>query len=274
MITNKQIGYSGRLGNQIFQYATLLSIALKHNREIVLPTKNINIKLDGCYDFSTNKWIPYKLDIQECFDLNIRFVDDILKFVKNTYNEKFFQYDQDVFDVPDNTSIEGYFQSEKYFVNIKNYIKDTFKFKSHINDIAEKIILPFRNKQTVGIHVRRGDAVINPNFYLIGLDYISNALNYFLDDDYNFIIISDDIPWCKNNIQCNDNVFFCESNSSYVDLCVMSKCNHNIISNSSYSWWGAWLNPDQHKKVISPKSWFKNHNINTDDLIPTSWIRI
>jgi hypothetical protein len=124
MITHKSIGYSGRLGNQMFQYAALKSIALLMNQNIVLPN-NISIKEDGAYDFTNNKWIPYKLDLLDCFDLNCSFQN-----------------------IPDDNGIieiDGYFQSYKHFIGNEQYILDEFKFKAHILNKCTDIIGKYNN---------------------------------------------------------------------------------------------------------------------------------
>jgi hypothetical protein len=103
------------------------------------------------------------------------------------------------------------------------------------------------------------------------MDYYRNAIAEF-SDDTRFLVFSDDIQWCKENFK-GDNFHFIEGEKDYVDLYLMSLCNNNIIANSSFSWWGAWLNNTPNKKVIAPKQWFgKAKQLNTKDLIPETWI--
>lgn len=274
MITNQEIGYNGRLGNQIFQYAVLLNLANKLNTEVILPLKNNNVKQDGCFDYSTNSWIPYKLDLYDCFKITSKQSNKI--DVKYTYKEPHFNYSETINSIVDFTSVEGYFQSEKYFIDSKEKILSEFIFKDEIETEANYFINNVKNsvndKEIVGIHVRRGDAVVNPTFFLLDIEYfISCITKYFTDTEYAFVFISDDIKWCKNTFESADNVFFSEK-SSFVDLCIMSKCNHNIISNSSYSWWGAYLNKNKNKKIIAPSKWFKNKSIIMKDLYCENWI--
>ena len=260
MITHKSIGYSGRLGNQMFQYAALKALSLKTGYELFLPD-NLSIKPDGCFDMTNNKWIEYKLDLLDCFDLSCPILDNTLQ---NQYQEQSFEFEQ--FTIPDDTSIDGYFQSYKYFKDFKQEILNDFKFKDKILSKCQEEISQYINP--VAIHIRRGDYVNHPGFWNITPDYIQEALSYFSNNEYTFLIFSDDIEWCKQIFP--EGVVFIEGNQ-FEDLCLMSLCDHNVISNSSYSWWGAWLNKNENKKIISPKNWFIPAKP-LDDLYPKTWI--
>jgi len=275
MITNHLIGYSGRLGNQMFQYATLFAVGNKLNYSIGLPANNLNIKLDGTLDTSNNKWIPYKLDLFDCFDITCKLLnDEECTKIDKIYKEPHFQFDPKIFNISDNTNIDGYFQSDKYFSDIRLEILKEFKFKTEIENDVDNILRNVIDKEIVSIHVRRGDYINNPTLELLSIEYFIESISYFNDKDYNFLIFSDDIDWCKDIFSGEENIYFSEKNSQFVDLCLMSRCQHNIISNSTFSWWGAWLNTNPTKKIIAPSKWFKNPNTNTKDLIPENWIRI
>lgn len=277
MITNRSIGYTGRLANQIFQHAVLVAVGVKKGYVVKLPAKNETVKPDGCFNFASQKWVPYKLDLYDCFDLKSeRASEEETNSLKNKFNEKGFAFDPRVFDVEDSTSIEGYFQSSKYFDDVREDILKEFKFKPEIEKQADTIVGAISNREIVAVHIRRGDNVVNPTFPLIGLDYVGKAMEHFTDKDYNFLIVSDDVPWCREAFQTEDNVFFSEGNSAFVDLCLMSKCQHNIISNSSFSWWSAWANTNKDKRVVAPSNWFKSKemNDNTKDLYCEGWIVI
>ena len=276
MITNKSIGYSGRLANQMFQYATLISIGFKKGLTVKLPLRNELVKFDGCLNLNNMKWIPYKLDLYNCFNLNSeKCTDEELSQLKYQYNESTFTFNPSVFDIQDFTSIGGYYQSPKYFEDTKKEVLQELKFKLEIEKEAEEFINRISNKEIVSVHVRRTDYVSSPTLNLLGSDYFKKALRYFIDNDYNFLIVSDDIPWCKEVLQSGDNVFFSEGHSPYVDLCMLSKCQHSIIANSSFSWWGAWMNSNPNKKVIAPHEWFRPQtNIDCKDLYCKNWIVI
>ena len=134
MITHKSIGYSGRLGNQMFQYAALKALSLKTGYEMFLPN-HIDIKHDGCFDMTNNKWIEYKLDLLDCFDLSYPILDNTLP---NQYQEQSFKFE--LFTISDDTSIDGYFQSYKYFEDFKQDILNDFKFRDEILNKCQKEI--------------------------------------------------------------------------------------------------------------------------------------
>ena len=263
MITHKSIGYNGRLGNQMFQYAALKALSLKTGYEMFLPN-HTSIKPDGCFDMTNNKWIEYKLDLLDCFDLFCPILDNTLL---NQYQEHSFEFEP--FTISNNTSIEGYFQSYKYFDEFKQEIIKDFTFKSNILNHCQNIILSYQNP--IAIHIRRGDYVNHPGFWNITPEYIQEALGYFTDKEYTFLVFSDDIEWCKQIFP--EGVIFIEGNNQFEDLCLMSICEHNIISNSSYSWWGAYLNKNEDKKIIAPKNWFIPAKP-LNDLYPKNWIII
>lgn len=269
MITNLEIGYNGRLGNQIFQYAACYAAAKRLGVDFVIPQKNIdNIKQEGCYDFSNNQWIPYNFRMYDCFEITAPKGE--VK-VDNIFQEPYFHYTKEFNNIQDNTSIQGYYQSEKYFIDYKKDILKEFTFKPEIYNLAFDMINDFNTKEIIAIHIRRGDNIINPTFPTISMDYIQEALNTFSDKEYNFLIISDDIPYCKEVFPESNNIRFSNGKNDLIDLCLMSLSNHNIISNSSFSWWGAYLNNNLNKKVIAPNDWFKDKSINTNDLIPKEW---
>lgn len=271
MITNLEIGYTGRLGNQLFQYAACYAMSKKLNTEFMIPKLNVdNLKQDGCFDFSNNQWIPYRFKMYDVFNIT---APQTLTFPPlNSYKEPHFHYSENFQNIVDNTSIEGYFQSERYFIEYKDEILKEFSFKEEIYNQALEIISPIKDKEIVAVHIRRGDNIVNPTFPLISMEYIQQALNHFSDKEYNYLVISDDIGFCEEVFP--QGVMFSDGKSDLIDLCLMSLADHNIISNSSFSWWGAYLNSNPNKKVIAPNNWFKDKNINTNDLIPKKWIII
>ena len=278
MITIVSLGYAGRLGNQMFQYATLMSLAKKTGFAPVVPQRNTNIKPDGTYDAANNKWIEYRFLLNECFNLNIPFAsDDTLVQLNSFYQEPNFQYDKNILNINDNTGIEGYFQSYKYFDEIKDDIKKEFLFKEEIfNQSYENInsLIDHKNgyDELVAIHVRRGDYIGLPGFEKLGIEYYQTAINKFNDANYRFVVFSDDIDWCKGLFGEDESIYYSEGQTEYVDMCMMSMCDHFIIANSSFSWWAAYLGQNTDKRVVAPLLWF-NPSVgnNTKDLFPPEW---
>ncbi|MFZ4796009.1 MAG: alpha-1,2-fucosyltransferase [Bacteroidia bacterium] len=255
-ISFNKLGNYGRLGNQMFQYAMLRSVGLKNNYDIVIPRGN--------YDLLN-------------FNIHKKFVNNINQ--KNYYEEKYFHYNESIFNSDDSTDFVGYFQSEKYFLPIKNIILDEFIFKKDIIDKCDKIINNIKEKykiqNIVSIHVRRGDYLLSPQSHpLCNLKYYIENMKFFMrcSKSY-FIIFSDDINWCKRNFIFS-NIIYSEGNNNFEDMCLMSKCDHNIIANSSYSWWGAYLNKNTNKIIKYPEKWFGPLGPqDTQDLIPNDWKR-
>ena len=167
--------------------------------------------------------------------------------------------------------LKGYFQSEKYFD--EKVVRELFSIddnsKNYINDKYGDLL----EKKTTSIHIRRGDFLDRLDRHPVqSMDYFNKAIEHF--DDNIFLIFSDDINWCKENFKGNNFVFI-EGEKDYIDLYLMSMCKNNIISNSSFSWWGAWLNQNNEKIVISPSIWFGNSkNLNTNDIYCEKWIKI
>ena len=126
--------------------------------------------------------------------------------------------------------------------------------------------------KTTSIHVRRGDYVNHPNHHPVQtIEYYQKSIELVKDKTDTFLIFSDDIEWCKNNFKGN-NLIFIENEKDYVELFLQSKCTHNIISSSSFSWWGAYLNNKPNRKTVGPKQWFTTHKVN--NIVPESWITI
>lgn len=277
MITHNSIGYGGRLGNQLFQLSALLGVAYKNNYIPSIPVeKNKQVKPNGCLDMFTGKWISYKLDLFDCFDVNIKDSGDTV--VGNSYKEPHHHFDENIFNISDNTNIEGYFQSEKYFEHIKDIIRNTFVFKKEIKDKALDIFNKNKKADIISIHIRRGDYLgIQHQFPIMDATYYQNAINAIYDNnDYQYFIFSDDIDWCKEVFGESESIYYSEGNSHYVDLCLMTMCNHNIIGNSTFGWWGSWLNNNPNKKVVVPKQWFGPalSHLDTKDMTPKEWIKI
>lgn len=181
-----------------------------------------------------------------------------------------------------NSYIKGYWQSEKYFKNHERVIRADFEFKLPLSKANCHIANRIRGSNSVGLHIRRGDYISEKEnsaiFSICGLGYYNRAIEYLAGkvDSPHYFIFSNDISWAKENLKLNYPVEYVEENygeSSYVDMQLMSYCQHNIIANSTFSWWAAWLNSYVNKIVIAPRNWFCN-GLNDDDLIPDGWIRL
>lgn len=282
MLAFNQIGNLGRLGNQMFEYAALRGIAAYHNYEWCIPPfgrKGIeNYSLHECFKLTSVK------------SKNIG-IKDHFKYIQ----EKCFHFDQELFEnCPDNVSLHGFFQSEKYFEHIKDEIKKEYTFHDEHLLPCKEMMEEFNGQEPIMLHVRRGDPnLVDPRGFkwsytqcgdqhpVQTLDYYERALEKF-NDNQPVIVFSDSPDWVKEQEFFSSDRFLISepvskyadgSYTPYTDLCLMSLCSHAIIANSSMSWWGAWLINNPSKKVVAPKKWFgpAYANKNTKDLYCSNW---
>jgi hypothetical protein len=253
------LGSHGKLGNQMFQYAALRGIAAFHGYEFCIP---------GSHHRKDAK----SYELLEAFALANSMHKALI--MASIYKERGFNFSQEyVCKCPDNTSLLGFFQSEKYFSHIAGSIREDFAFNFEIKSYCRKI---FSFDRSISLHIRRGDYVRSVNHPLCPMEYYEKALSRF-DLRLPVIIFSDDIKWCKKQkIFRSERFVFSESHSSITDMCLMTMCSHHIIANSSYSWWGAWLSGSD--RVIAPARWFGDSGYtashNTEDIVPSRWSTI
>jgi len=197
--------------------------------------------------------------------------------------ERHFHFDESVLRLPDQACLFGYWVSEKYFKDIEGIIRTEFTVKNAPEGRNRELIERMQSGNSVSLHVRRGDYVRDPNVNRIhgacGIDYYSAAIALIGErvDSPQYFVFSDDIEWVRENLPVPEPVEFVNHNrgtKSYEDLRLMSNCRHNIIANSSFSWWGAWLNPNPDKVVIAPERWFNDAPHDTKDVVPESWEKL
>ena len=278
MITHAGIGNSGRFGNQIFQLAALIGIAEKNGYDIKIPIENTGNPFTF-FDLAKQAAEPTGMELRNAFNLPNKYFapfSEISAVVDKRYQEPFFHFNNIALDIPDNTDISGFFQSEKYFKHAEVKVRQVLTFRPEIRQLAEHQLAEVKDDAPrVSIHVRRGDYVANSaNHTVTGMEYYAEAINkFFSKEPYRFVVFSDDPEWCK---QMFDGGHIVDINNSYVEMCMMSMCDHHIIANSSFSWWGAWLNPNPKKIVTAPSQWFGpnlRHN-SVMDLLPNEWFWI
>jgi hypothetical protein len=278
----------GGLGNQMFSYAFAKALEKRGN---IVKIDISGYKKYTLHDYQLNKYyidLPVSTENENSSLYGQTFLNKIMRRIGLDFSkrikEKNFFYQKKFLEITNEAYFEGYFQSEKYFKDIKNIITKQFTIKSNIssytNDL-KKIIIDSNN--SCSLHIRRGDYVNAKNISTHGicdLKYYKNAISY-LEKKFGvltFFIFSDDIEWCKNNLKIDNAVFVNseEKRIAHEDIYLMSICNHNIIANSSFSWWGAWLNINDDKIVIAPKDWFADNNLNnvSSDIVPEDWVRI
>lgn len=237
MVSFKELGNMGRLGNQLFQIATTINLAITHNEEYVFPA----------WKDADN------FNLYDCFSDNIK--------VGETFQEKNFHYSPITYKP--NINLCGFFQSEEYFKESQGIVQQLLTPK-----IGHSI-----KWDCTAVHVRRGDYLgLSKEYIQLDMSYYQKAME--LTGTSKYIVFSDDIDWCKKNFQ-GSNITFSENQSPVEDLALMLSCEHTVIANSSFSWWGAYLNKNPSKIVVAPKQWFGSalpHN--TKDLLPKTWLQI
>ena len=243
----------GGLGNMLFQIAATIEFANKLNVDYSFPNLTEHLeyaKKEQYYNPKLNSVEHY----QELFK-NFNSVKPSLPIEKINFP---FHYIEK--EIPKNCIIEGFFQTEKYFKHSREELLSIFPKKNTINKVS--------------VHVRRGDYLKNQNCHnVLSKEYYLNAFKIF--PEHKFLVFSDDIEWCRQNFLGNKFEFKTGKND-LEELCDMYACEHNIIANSSFSWWGAWLNTNKYKKIICPSQWVGPglSHLNTEDIYCENWIKI
>lgn len=284
----------GGLGNQMFQYAAAKSLACKHGVEVKVDLSYLNADSKGSYTprkyeldiFAPSIKIAQQSELKT-FNKEHTKLSRLLRrkmpsLFKNLYAvESGSKYHSAFTNFPKNTYLEGFWQSEKYFENYKDQIRLDFSINTPLPIELEGVQNKIKSTNSVSLHVRRGDYITlksaNDFHGIPSIDYYQTSLDSISEKnkDLELFIFSDDIEWCKQNLNFKLPLHFIHHPfEACWDMFLMSNCKHNIIANSSFSWWGAWLNKNPDKIVIAPKNWFADKTINTSDLIPKEWIRL
>ena len=278
MIGMNSLGYMGRLGNQMFQFAALKGISRNRGFNYCFPPTNLKEEYPNVrvYDESVASGrAQHTLHLPFTFGstsgLNIQYLDP----KRPTAVESGFCFDENLFNrVPDWVNIQGLFKSWIYFKHIEDEIRDDFQFKDFVQDPCNEMMSSLE-EVPISLHIRRKDYVTNPNHSALGIEYYQKALKEF-DENETVLVFSDDPDWCKEQeLFADDRFMIAEGNSGWVDMCLMTMCKGHIIANSSFSWWGAWLAKSE--KVVAPSGWFNGsdlEHLDTTDLIPDEWIQL
>lgn len=285
----------GGLGNQMFQYAATRSLAaskdVPYSLDVSLFSRyrlhqgfEINSIFDCTPRIATKEEIASVLKWQSS-EIMRRLLSrpDFSGFRLSSWvHEPHFNFWSEFFDAPSDCYLDGYWQSEKYFENVQDIIRKDFHFRLPMSQQNILVANEIKKSKSISLHVRRGDYVenkiANQTHGVCSPDYYRMAIEVMARKNKNpkFFIFSDDIDWVKKNIAIEHDHDFVDHNKgteSYNDMRLMSMCQHHIVANSTFSWWGAWLNPNREKFVIAPNKWFAKSN-NAGDLIPDSWMTI
>lgn len=266
----------GGLGNQMFQYAVAKALSLEKKQQLVIDAsafETYKLHQFGLHRFAA----PLKF-YNFFLKLKIKFYKLFGNYL--IYKEKQFNYDVDFFTQKGtNVYLEGYFQSELYFKKYAQEIRADFEITAPLKQKTIQLIANMKEENAVSIHIRRGDylrvSMHNTDksiYYQMATAYIESKIQNPI-----YYVFSDDMDWVKENFKTNFETHYIDFNdtfSNYEDLKLMASCKHNIIANSSFSWWGAWLNANPSKIVIAPQKWFNDEKLNYSDVVPVDWIKL
>lgn len=280
MIGYNNLGSNGRLGNQMFQYAALRGIAAKRGHDWCIPPDT--------YDHKDNYGLFETFEMTNVKESNIGFVSgDCIQENNHCFIPEFFD------ECPDNVSLDGYFQTEKYFTHIEKEIREDFTFRKDYLLPCQEYIGSLSN-HPIFLHIRRTDAIGREQYHpILPIKFFEDALKQFAEDTLCFVF-TDDMEWCKSQeLFKQERFLFNEKNERYsyknidgtgklqntllpqIDLCLMSLCSGGIIANSSFSWWGAWLQNNRGKVIApDPNVWFGSAmtHLDTSDIVPKRWM--
>lgn len=291
------INLIGGLGNQMFQYAFGQSLAQERKIKVFFDTKELldrTPKEDFTYrdfelhvfeakvEIASDKLLrPFTFKVESLLE---RIYYKLLRKLKNISYYKQnnpFVYEPVVWNTPPNTYFDGYWQSEQYFHKHEQLIRRCFTFKSPLIGKNQQLAKQMQDENSIAIHVRRGDYVNNqhingvhgtcsPAYYQAAVNLIANQIT-----GPKLYLFSDEPDWVAQNMLFDYPVTYISHNkgaNSFEDMRLMSLCKHNIIANSSFSWWGAWLNANPTKIVVAPRQWMQSLDVSNYDLIPKGWI--
>jgi len=282
----------GGLGNQMFQYACGRALSLKNKSELKLDLsffENQSFREYGLHHFPVVENIAGAREIDR---LRKRHNAKLNKLKRRLFNAKpYFVHEKDLESNPNylktqhDVYIDGYWQSEKYFTDFSAQIKKDFRVKTPPSSENKNMLAVIESCRAISLHIRRGDIAIkgplNEIHGTCSMDYYQKAADLIASETSNpvFFIFSDDILWARQHLNLNHSTRFVginDGHSAFEDLRLMYHCDHHIIANSTFSWWGAWLNDKSGKITVAPEVWFADTELNRQSasIIPSNWIRI
>ncbi len=288
----------GGLGNQMFQYTLGRVISLQNNDMLKLDISDFagNPGIDTSREYELGAFnIPAifasKSEIQKLGKPN-KIIHTLNKYLplhleeypRSRIAEKGHGYQPEIRTVTGDVYVDGYWQTEKYYKGYEKVIRQDFSRRARPTSTKNKLLRhQIEGCSSVSIHVRRGDYVTNPTAHAFhdtcDIGYYRRAMKHVERYVKNptYFVFSDDSEWAAKNIVSSHKTVYISHNTGHAaheDMRLMASCKHNIIANSSFSWWGAWLNDSHGKIVIAPKQWFRDKKTSTKDLIPTTWVRL
>lgn len=284
---------SGGLGNQLFQYAAGRALSLTHGVPLALDTTPLKTVAPGLtprqYALGEFRIDAGLASAGEIASLNSRKIwrRALNKFspvrFRSAYHEKSHAFDPNVSRLSGNVYLAGHWQSERYFYDASSQIREDLKLRAPLSAASNVLGTAIRAaRHPISVHVRRGDYVSNSaatkHHGVLDLEYYERAVSEMMSEapQATFFVFSDDPAWVRDNLVVDADLTIVqpEGRTDAEDMTLMSKCRDHVISNSSFSWWGAWLATHVDKKVIAPAHWFADESMDSSDIVPAAWTRI
>lgn len=287
----------GGLGNQLFQYAAGKALSLFHCTEHALDISNFGTSTHSShtlrnldiFDFNIHSKVASEGEIESLRPSDSLFFNKVARFTNKFIKKYYIDWRPEIFFAGKNLYLDGYFQSEKYFCNYISVIRDEFSLLEDYKFQASEILSSIRSEKiSISIHIRRGDYVNNKRIQHIydvcTWDYYKHAINMMLEKfpEARFFVFTDDQEWVKDKLFTCPRLILVSGMSNISgdmlrpsqELFLMSQCNHHIIANSSFSWWGAYLNDSLNKIVIAPDVWNRSKFFPQKNVVPSNWLRL
>lgn len=280
---------NGGLGNQMFQYAAGRALALRHGVDLVLDTRSFDGKTQ--FGFGLNHFaIAARQGVAA--ELPPKRRQEPLRYLiwrgfrlkPHLFRENGLGYNAGFAELGDGIYLKGYWQSERYFKSVEAVLRDDFAITTPPSPANAALLAELSSQPAISLHIRRGDYVQNARTHATHgtctLDYYRRAVDLIagkMPEKPVIYTFSDDPVWVRENLVLPHEMRVMDHNDSdhnYEDLRLMSACRHHIVANSSFSWWGAWLNPSVDKIVAAPARWFANPKLSNADIVPPSWLRL
>ena len=272
----------GRLGNQMFQYAAARGLAARHNTQVALDTRIALHRGEGVLTrvFDLDVTDPKALPPAR-HDAPVRYgIWRATGAAPAFKRERGLEYNTTIETWPDDVYLHGYWQSERYFAHIADDMRRQFVFRVPPSRANEQMAAQITDTLSISLHVRRGDYLTFDAHTICDQAYYDAALQQVaapLDSAPTVFVFSDDPDWARDNLPLPYEKVVIDFNgpdADYEDMRLMSLCQHNIIANSSFSWWAAWLNANPDKRVAGPSNWFGDPKLQNPDILPDRWFRI
>jgi Glycosyl transferase family 11 len=277
----------GGLGNQLFQYAAGFALAKRLRTDLIIDARifdNSSLRKYELGHFNISARLGDKNDLPPSKQSPLRYL--VWRYGKQSpiiYRENNLRFNPTFCSIEKPVYLHGYWQSERYFLEFGEELRTELSFTSPPFGKNAELFSEISAKNCVSLHVRRGDYISSAGSKAHGVcsaEYFTNAINEIscaIGEQFTIVIFSDEPQWARENlksIQPSIIVDINDSSKGFEDMRLMAACSHHIIANSSFSWWGAWLNSSKQKIVVAPKQWFANPTLRNPDLLPKNWIPI